>query len=330
MSTTQFRVSCATYKANICNGLTSLQQHEQFVDMTLAADGHFVKVHQIVISLASPYLKELILSAPCPHPVVFLNKISYPILCYILEYIYSGEVMVNHERLSELIAAGKELHIKGLQDMDSPYDNVLEKERIEQKNLSLSDQLQKIKSQTTIKVDLTAPDQSFTPHERSFDENMDDPFADVREENNYSDDDVKTGLQYSQPKLNQSTGDLTVANLPISSANTNVSDLNSKTVQYTLTNKGHLQLILNRFLYHLNYSYKNSHLRSWRCVDAKVNKCRASVTTKNDIVVRRAHAHAHGFHDKKIMKKIQNSTIFTTVKDAESRELKEKKKLQNS
>lgn len=68
---------------------------------------------------------------------------------------------------------------------------------------------------------------------------------------------------------------------------TSVSDLNSKTVQYTLTNKGHLQLILNRFLYHLNYSYKNSHLRSWRCVDAKVNKCRASVTTKNDIVVRR-------------------------------------------
>lgn len=50
---------------------------------------------------------------------------------------------------------------------------------------------------------------------------MDDPFADVREENNYSDDDIKTGLQYSQPKLNQSTGDLTVANLPISSANTN-------------------------------------------------------------------------------------------------------------
>lgn len=41
--------------------------------MTLAADGHIVKVHQMIIAVASPYLKELILSAPCPHPVIFLN-----------------------------------------------------------------------------------------------------------------------------------------------------------------------------------------------------------------------------------------------------------------
>lgn len=41
--------------------------------MTLAADGHLVKVHQMLLALASPYLKELICSAPCPHPVIFLN-----------------------------------------------------------------------------------------------------------------------------------------------------------------------------------------------------------------------------------------------------------------
>lgn len=43
------------------------------VDMTLAADGHIVKVHQILMALASPFLKELINSAPCKHPVIFLN-----------------------------------------------------------------------------------------------------------------------------------------------------------------------------------------------------------------------------------------------------------------
>lgn len=41
--------------------------------MTLAADGHLVKVHQVIVALASPYLKELIGSAQCPHPVIFLN-----------------------------------------------------------------------------------------------------------------------------------------------------------------------------------------------------------------------------------------------------------------
>lgn len=41
--------------------------------MTLAADGHFVKVHKVLMALASPYLKDLMASAPCQHPVVFLN-----------------------------------------------------------------------------------------------------------------------------------------------------------------------------------------------------------------------------------------------------------------
>lgn len=50
-----------------------ISQNGEFVDMTLAADGHLVKVHQVIIALASPYLKELIASAQCPHPVIFLN-----------------------------------------------------------------------------------------------------------------------------------------------------------------------------------------------------------------------------------------------------------------
>lgn len=41
--------------------------------MTLASDGRFVKVHQVLLALASPYLKDLIASAPCPHPIIFLN-----------------------------------------------------------------------------------------------------------------------------------------------------------------------------------------------------------------------------------------------------------------
>lgn len=49
--------------------------------------------------------------------VFFFQKISYPILCCILEYVYSGEVLVNKESLPELLEAGKALHIKGLDGM---------------------------------------------------------------------------------------------------------------------------------------------------------------------------------------------------------------------
>ncbi|KAL4718378.1 hypothetical protein ACJJTC_015255 [Scirpophaga incertulas] len=114
MTNAQFSLTWDEYKKNICNGLSSLQQNGDFVDMTLAADGHFVKVHQVIIALTSPYIRNLIKSADCSHPVIFLNKISYTTLSSILEYIYTGEVIVAVENLNEFIEAGKELHIKRL------------------------------------------------------------------------------------------------------------------------------------------------------------------------------------------------------------------------
>lgn len=50
--------------------------------MTIAAEGHLVKVHQNIIALASPYIKEMLRSASCPHPIVFLNVISFTIRRY--------------------------------------------------------------------------------------------------------------------------------------------------------------------------------------------------------------------------------------------------------
>lgn len=45
------------------------------------------------------------------------QQISYRTLCSILEYVYSGEVLVTKENLNEFIDAGKALHIKGLEEM---------------------------------------------------------------------------------------------------------------------------------------------------------------------------------------------------------------------
>ncbi|KOB68768.1 Mod(Mdg4) protein [Operophtera brumata] len=74
MAQSQFSLAWDSYKSNICSGFSALQQNGEFVDMTLAADGHLVKVHQVLVALASPYLKDMIASAaPCSHPVIYLN-----------------------------------------------------------------------------------------------------------------------------------------------------------------------------------------------------------------------------------------------------------------
>ncbi|VVC89849.1 unnamed protein product [Leptidea sinapis] len=114
--TSHFALQWNSYTNNVCEGFCSLQKNGEFVDMTLAADGHFVKVHQLLVALSSPYLKSLISSAPCQHPVIFLNyervgkirltaiiytNVSNSTLMLLLEYIYTGEVLKWHDKTTQ-------------------------------------------------------------------------------------------------------------------------------------------------------------------------------------------------------------------------------------
>ncbi|KAH9634479.1 hypothetical protein HF086_005472 [Spodoptera exigua] len=116
----QFCFSWVSHESQISQGFARLQQEGEFVDMTLAADGHLVKVHQNIIALASPYIKAMIQSAACQHPVVFLNNINYNTLSFILEYIYTGEVNIPADVTPDFLQACKALCIKGVEKIDLP------------------------------------------------------------------------------------------------------------------------------------------------------------------------------------------------------------------
>ncbi|KAG6459220.1 hypothetical protein O3G_MSEX011260 [Manduca sexta] len=106
-------------KKEVLKGFTHLLKNGEFVDMTFAAEGQFMKVHQNLVALASPYIKQLLQSAPCPHPIIFLHDVSHEVLNYIIEYIYSGEVQVPVETLESFIKISKDLNIKGIEHFSS-------------------------------------------------------------------------------------------------------------------------------------------------------------------------------------------------------------------
>ncbi|KAM3958484.1 uncharacterized protein ACR2FA_007506 [Aphomia sociella] len=292
MTSTQFSLLWDSYQKNICSGLSSLQQNGEFVDMTLAADGHHVKVHQFMISLLSPYLKEIIKSIDCKHPVIFLNKISYKTLCYILEYVYTGQANVAQEDIKSLIEAGKALKIKGLEDMSVRHSI----------NTSQTLPSATINQDTETVEELSSLDQDNLLVEQL------DMEVSINEQSNDSDsmhiEDTNTSITDSEHITEKKKS-------PKSKEN--------PTLQYTVSNQGSLQMILNRFMYYLRYHRKkdNTGHRLWRCVDYVRGKCPASVVTKNNVVVQRVSAHIHPFHDKKIMKKVQSGGVFTAIPDAE-------------
>lgn len=47
------------------------------------------------------------------------QNVSYTTLCLILEYIYSGDVVVPSNNLKQFIQTAKSLHIKGLEKVVS-------------------------------------------------------------------------------------------------------------------------------------------------------------------------------------------------------------------
>ncbi|KAJ0175491.1 hypothetical protein K1T71_008650 [Dendrolimus kikuchii] len=299
----QYSLSWDFYKSNICSGFSSLQQNGEFVDMTLAADGHFVKVHQALVALSSPYLKSIITSAPCQHPVIFLNKISYKILSQLLEYIYTGEVLVSSDDIGDFVEAAESLSIKGLENLAS-NDAVIVKNDSNPIPESLGQMPIPVRAKKIIVKNEGTPIQA---RKSSFKLNT----SILNEDDNSHD--------FAEPMDN--TGDYDTdddgKHLTVRKKNTqdtlDVSQLSSN-LQYSISIRGALQIVLNRFIYNLSCK-RSKGIRRWRCVNYRCHKCKAFVVTQDNVVLNRANPHNHPFHDKKILAKIEKNTIFSAIED---------------
>ncbi|XP_050346744.1 protein abrupt-like isoform X2 [Nymphalis io] len=314
MVQSQFSLQWDSYKSNVCSGFAILQQNGELVDMTLAADGHFVKVHQVLIALSSSYLKQLILSAPCQHPVIFLNNVSHTTLSLILEYIYTGEVVVPSANLSAFIEAAKALHIKGLETTESS-NNSGDKVELEVDDANLSSTCS-IKRETNASKKISLPANArkiFVRHEnisnlstmtkRSWNEcNVTEEipsYSIVMDDHNNDCGDIvnKSGVQL--PNKNEKP------------------KVTSSNLQFTVSIRGSLQVILNRYIYNL-HSTQASGVRRWRCIDYRNKKCSAFLVTKGNVVINRANPHNHSFHDKKILDKIEKNAVYLAIDEAQT------------
>lgn len=109
------------YQSNLTSVFDQLLQNETFVDVTLAADGHAIKAHRMVLSACSPYFQHLFFDNPCQHPIVILKDTRWPELKAIVEYMYRGEISVAQEELTSLLRVAETLKIRGLSELNSDH-----------------------------------------------------------------------------------------------------------------------------------------------------------------------------------------------------------------
>ncbi|GLV31918.1 modifier of mdg4 [Carabus blaptoides fortunei] len=122
MAAEQFSLCWDNFHSNMSTGLSSLLKSEDLVDVTLAAEGRYLKAHKMVLSVCSPYFRELFQANPCQHPIVFLKDVSFSALNNLLEFMYQGEVKVSQDDLGTFIKTAEALKIKGLTG-DGPNQN---------------------------------------------------------------------------------------------------------------------------------------------------------------------------------------------------------------
>lgn len=113
-TTEQFSLRWNNFHSNLTSGFHELLEAADMVDVTLAIDGHFLQAHKIVLSICSPFFKQMFKVNPCKHPVVILKDIGHENMKDILEFMYMGEVSVLRENLTQFLRTAELLQVKGL------------------------------------------------------------------------------------------------------------------------------------------------------------------------------------------------------------------------
>ncbi|XP_022904833.1 protein tramtrack, alpha isoform-like isoform X4 [Onthophagus taurus] len=114
MGEEQYSLCWDNFHKNMSNGMQALLENEDLVDVTLAVEGKYIKAHKIVLSICSPYFKELFQSNPCKHPIVFMKDVSYIAMNDLLTFMYQGEVQVNEEHINVFVKTAEALQVQGI------------------------------------------------------------------------------------------------------------------------------------------------------------------------------------------------------------------------
>ena len=103
------------FSANSCSLIKKLRASSDFADVTLACeDGEQVEAHKFLLTAASPFFQNLLLTSTHPHPIIYMRGVDSAVLLAIVDFLYCGEVVLDPEYLEPFFAIAQELKLEGL------------------------------------------------------------------------------------------------------------------------------------------------------------------------------------------------------------------------
>ena len=112
-----FRFQWNTFDANLALSSQELYKERSFTDITLVSeDLQVTEAHRYVLSRASGTFKKLLLISSSANSTLYLRGISQSVLDLILQFIYTGEVDVPTDKITDFLAVANNLDISELKN----------------------------------------------------------------------------------------------------------------------------------------------------------------------------------------------------------------------
>lgn len=106
------------HQSNLQTMFSSLLDRGFFCDVTLACQDKTIRAHRVVLCACSVYFDGLLTNhAHERNPIIIMNNAKFNDIKCLIEFMYKGEINVDHENLATLLKTAEELKIKGLAEV---------------------------------------------------------------------------------------------------------------------------------------------------------------------------------------------------------------------
>ena len=114
-SSEELCLTWAEFQDNLKSSFTNLREETSFTDATLVSeDGEQFEAHQVILTISSPLLSNILKMNRPPNPVIYLTGFKAKELEALLNFMYNGVAAIYYSNLDDFLAKAEELKINGL------------------------------------------------------------------------------------------------------------------------------------------------------------------------------------------------------------------------
>ncbi|XP_055639485.1 uncharacterized protein LOC129777295 [Toxorhynchites rutilus septentrionalis] len=107
------------HHSNLQTMFSQLLDRGCFCDVTLACEGQTIRAHRVVLCACSTYFDQLLTNCSSSEkdPIIIMRDARFEDIKCLIEFMYKGEINVEHGSLASLLKTAEELRIKGLAEV---------------------------------------------------------------------------------------------------------------------------------------------------------------------------------------------------------------------